>query len=396
MLIKIIMNKNKNNNNEKGSITRNSLRKIRGLSRLLQKTIEADNYIFNNRNRKTNIFDGFLFRLLYCRKNSSQDKAAAKLNALNYNILNKSHASRQAFKARDDKLSIEFYKKILESIDLFVKKNVKRNKTTSYFRSHDIYAVDGVKNNLRKALAEDGFPSNPNNESITSLTIGIYDIASHSPVCLNLVNHSDERKAFIDSINDKYINSIFIFDRGYQDKKLFASLAGKGIKCIFRIRDNTTYIPTTADDTVLVDGNFSIRIVTYQINNTNYHLATNLFDCDEFTIDTLKDLYHKRWDIEEFFKYIKSNFLVNLYNKDIKQQENHMINKAVLIDGLFDEFLFKLIHNDCTKNCFSIYYTNYAVRAVTHRGKSNEWVCTRPNMKWYGKSYVQKKKKKID
>jgi len=46
-----------------------------------------------------------------------------------------------------------------------------------------------------------------------------------------------------------------------------------------------------------------------------YHVATNLLDENEFTNDDIMKLYHNRWTIEEFFKYLKANMDMNNINE---------------------------------------------------------------------------------
>lgn len=403
------------------TISKNSFRKIKKLSSEIHKFISDNNYVFNKRNKKTNIFDGFLYKLLYSRKNSGQDKATAKLNSLNFRFFKKEHASRQAFKARDNNLTITFYENMFNCINNFIEKNMP---SKAKHGSKEVYAVDGVKNNIRKCLSEDGFVTNKNNESITSLVLGVYNVRSNFPVCLELVNHTNERKAFDDFIKNtnKYVNSIFIFDRGFGDKNLYESLSDKDINYIFRIKENCSYIPKADDEGILIDGSIPVRIVSYKIGETKYHLLTNLFNKIEYPIEILKQLYHDRWSIEEFFKYIKNNFtfsymneqtknslmktiyaelivtrisdfLIALHNRDIKKKSNMIINKTVLIDGLFDEFLFVLC-NKCkiTLEYLKSFYKNYAVVITTNKGKSVERQCTRPYLKWYTKRYMSKYK----
>ena len=49
-----------------------------------------------------------------------------------------------------------------------------------------------------------------------------------------------------------------------------------------------------------------INKVNYQINE-EYTLITNL-NKDNYNDDKVKDIYHKRWDVEVFFQILKSNF----------------------------------------------------------------------------------------
>jgi hypothetical protein len=86
----------------------------------------------------------------------------------------------------------------------------------------------------------------------------------------------------------------------------FNALSVKSVFFISRLRGNLKCIPNIDDEIVNYNG-ATIRIIKYIINNNSYYLATNLIDKNEYTIEVLKQLYGKRWVVEEYFKYIKTN-----------------------------------------------------------------------------------------
>ena len=72
----------------------------------------------------------------------------------------------------------------------------------------------------------------------------------------------------------------------------------------------------TDNDYIVKNSNHDIRIVKYYIKDKLYCLATNLFDKNKFSIDILKMFYHKRWDIEEYFKLLKKSTNINKINEN--------------------------------------------------------------------------------
>jgi hypothetical protein len=182
---------------------------------------------------------------------------------------------------------------------------------------------------------------------------------------------------------------------------------------ICRLRSNIKLGKSKLNDyTTILDGMY-IRIVKYIIKEKEYIIATNLFD---YQYNIIKQLYFKRWSIEEFFKYVKHNFnfaylnakndisikktiyaqliitkimniIIYLYEKNNKINRNYVINKRVFIDGLFNELLIKIITNKINKNTLSS--TLNIIIKVTHtnKGKSIKITCHRPYMKWYIKKY---------
>jgi IS4 transposase len=98
---------------------------------------------------------------------------------------------------------------------------------------------------------------------------------------------------------------------------------------IIRIKKNLKLIHNNDDDkirivTLLKNQRFFNKIrlqkifdflhVTYKIKNNEYYLVTNLLNMDEFPDNKLSELYHARWRIEEYFKFIKTNCNINRNN----------------------------------------------------------------------------------
>ena len=59
------------------------------------------------RNRKTSLFDGIIFKLLYTMEKSTQDYVTCKLNLYNNN-----NASRKAYIKRIDNMDVSIFEKI--------------------------------------------------------------------------------------------------------------------------------------------------------------------------------------------------------------------------------------------------------------------------------------------
>ena len=138
--------------------------------------------------------------------------------------------------------------------------------------------------------------------------MGVYNVTRCCPKYVELVKHSNERKAFIDIIkdDDSFKGNICLFDRGFGSDAQ-NSLIKKGIYFVCRMKDNSLLIPEGINDIVNINGD-NIRVVTYTIGNSKYYMATNLMDVNEFPIEKIEQLYHQRWSVEELFKYIKNNF----------------------------------------------------------------------------------------
>jgi hypothetical protein len=362
------------------------------------------------RYRKTNMFDGVSFAFQCGRKDISQDIAAAKLVV----FIEKS-IKRQSLVAREKSINISIYKSIYEILDTFGNE--------FYYNKFPIQviAVDGVQANLSGTLTKDGYLLTKNGSIVNALTLGLYNTTYNFPISLELAKNKNEREAFIYFIQntDKYKGWIFLFDRGFVDKNLFKMLDEKGIKYVCRIRDNSLCISKDSNDEVVLYNGNKMRVIRYTLKKKEYYLATNLFDSKEYPIIKLKELYHKRWRIEEYFKYIKkymkfdnmtehrqSSLMKTIYVQLITSRiidllahiiganpnrPKAVVNKALLTEGVYNDFLLRLIYNkEFTKEKINSFFTTYANYVSSQAGKHYVRKAIRPTKKWYVKSYQKK------
>ena len=155
----------------------------------------------------------------------------------------------------------------------------------------EIYAVDGMKLNMRKKLANNGFALNKNGNTVTGLNLCIYNVTRNCPEIIKMVKHKNERQAFLDYIRyaDLCCDNIYVFDRGFFGQNFIKNLDEKGIKYVCRIKKNCKYIKENENDTMVTIDNVNVRIVTYTVNNAKYYIATNLDD--QFTCENISELY---------------------------------------------------------------------------------------------------------
>lgn len=395
------------------------------LSKKLKDFINNNSYKYIKRFRKTNIIDGFAFKIIQAQKDMSQEKATYVLNSFKKSKTKTEIINRSSFVDREKQLTVDFYKSVYDII------NGDLNILYNNYDVKQVFAVDMTQINLSKSIANDGLKLNKNKLSVNGFTLGIYNILNNYPVTLELVTHKNERKAFIDFIKNKnqFKGNIFVFDRGYYSDDFIDELQKLGIMYVCRLRKNIKIIPKDSDDKILYKNDNPIRIVNYKINNTDHYIATNLIDRDEFTINSLKELYHKRWTVEEFFKYIKQNMDTNHINEktynDIRKSmysymiisrmvdviclikgqhpksPNEQINKAVLTKAIYDDLILRFIY--CYKLSTKIlrnFIQRSAIYCHSQKGKSYARISTIPYTKWYVKKYYHKyileNKKKIN
>ena len=389
------------------------INKLKKISNEMKLFLEKNNDICVDRTRKNNIYDAILYKLYYTKYASTQQKTVIKLNKFKKNKLK---TSRQAIVKKENKLSPSFYEKMSNFLADQINKNFNFDK--KYTRQ--IIAVDGTYPTLLKSLTKDGYKANKKGESVTPLVSGLFNVTSNYPVTLDLVKTKNERKAFYDFVKnkDKFKGNIFVFDKGYVSKKLFERMDNSNLLYICRLRDNSSYI-SGKDDVIVEENGIKIRIIKYVINNKSYYMATNVYD---YSISLIKQIYHDRWQIEEYFKYIKQNMNLAKINekreKDIKKtilsqlivsqitfifvnfqksskNEHKIVNKSILTDGLYDKFLYNFFKNTKLTKYFLLNFIKvHMIYINTNRGKSVRHTCKRSNFRWYFKKYFKNVKSK--
>lgn len=122
-------------------------------------------------------------------------------------------------------------------------------------------------------------------------------------------------------------NTIYIFDKGYNDYKAFEHFTTQKTGFVTRIKDNAQYISiekldigerihngVLEDEIIEIDvkkgkeiSKLRLRKVTFydRVNKREFEFLTNLFD---LRADLIAALYKLRWQIELLFKQLKQNF----------------------------------------------------------------------------------------
>jgi IS4 transposase len=130
-------------------------------------------------------------------------------------------------------------------------------------------------------------------------------------------------------------NTIYVFDKGYNDYKAFEHFTAQKTGFVTRIKDNALYISiekidigerihngTLEDEIIEIDvkkgkeiSKLRLRKVRFydRVNKREFEFLTNLF---ELRADLIAALYKTRWQIELLFKQLKQNFPLKYFLGD--------------------------------------------------------------------------------
>jgi hypothetical protein len=130
-------------------------------------------------------------------------------------------------------------------------------------------------------------------------------------------------------------NTIYVFDKGYNDYKAFEHFTTQKTGFVTRIKDNASYLSiekldigerihngVLEDEIIEIDvkkgkeiSKLRLRKVTFydRANKREFEFLTNLFD---LRADLIAALYKIRWQIELLFKQLKQNFPLKYFLGD--------------------------------------------------------------------------------
>ena len=215
----------------------------------------------------------------------------------------------------------------------------------------------------------------------------LYDVCTgiYMSASVQGIHRKQERKALVDMIAalKDARNSIITADRGYESFNVFAAMIESGAEYVIRLKDidsngiiaaydlkdeefdvfistrltkrrtketlgdidTYTVLPYYTDfdffdEDMMYD--IEVRIVRFQIPNGSYVcVATNL-DPDEFDIEDLRRIYHRRWTCETAFRKLKYTIgLVNFHSRKMEYIMQELYARLTTYN--FTAFIAKLL-----------------------------------------------------
>ena len=178
-----------------------------------------------------------------------------------------------------------------------------------------------------------------------------YDIDACSPEFFVLSDGNSNEKKHVRDI-PLQSDSIIVFDRGYQNHKWYQELTLRNITFVTRTSKTTAYTLIgqlnleDASSHILADERVKptfikykghLRRIRYRDPETDriYEFLTNNF---EFEAQKIAAIYKKRWDIENFFKWIKQHLKMKTF---LGTSPNAVLSQIWV--GLIAYMLLKLI-----------------------------------------------------
>jgi hypothetical protein len=124
--------------------------------------------------------------------------------------------------------------------------------------------------------------------------------------------------------------SIYVFDRGYNDYRLFGDLCDKGVYFVTRMKDNARFDVldsrevsdgwgVISDEEITLSGFYAEENCAHTLRRIHYFDVEQNRSFDFLTnnmtlaAETIARIYKERWQVELFFKAIKQNLKVKTF-----------------------------------------------------------------------------------
>ena len=338
------------------------------------------------RHNKLTIQDILKYLAFYCDKNSTKTISAQKAN---------SKIDRTCYDKKIDNIPINFFKIFFYEIKILfneiindpkiktIQKMIGDNIQTIYDNNGDEYDVSSVDGTCYNTIRDDKLFTNMDVHIINNKTkTQQYILSNDSEIRTfwnnknNNSNKNNEIELFknflVENGNNK--NIIYLMDRAYSSYVFIKYLIDNDIKFIIRLKDNYTILGDTESTSKeyrqlikYIKNNSNIKIINREIEttqkitlgtnehkiiniNVEYHLITNLGNCNDYSDNLITNLYSRRWDIESYFNILKNSFKYEVFHlKDDEEIEKiKLINSSIII--LIKLLILVSLANDYEKN----------------------------------------------
>ena len=233
--------------------------------------------------------------------------------------------SRQAFAKARENIKPEVFRNLN---DLVVDKFEKEDGAIETYKGYRLLSVDGTIIDLpcnEDLKARFGYSSNGTDKYYCkALGMTAFDLLNKLTIFAEIYRYDDSEKRrildIVDGFNEieYYKKSIWILDRGYPSFELFDKIENNKQNYVIRVSSNSLKEINEAeseDQTVNITRSkktIKVRVVKITFENgLTEKLVTNL--SDDFTMQELKKLYAKRWNIETNYNFIKNKEMLECF-----------------------------------------------------------------------------------
>lgn len=199
--------------------------------------------------------------------------------------------------------------------------------TTSRWHGRRVFAVDGAKVNLqRDPDLEEAFGVPDGAHCPQVLVSTLYDLCAKLAVDLRVSPFAScERQHMLEMLDHLEPSDVLVLDRGYPSHETLHALHEAGVDFLFRVPASNSF---KAIDTFRSSGGedyrvqidppkgsprewsaLNLRAVKLTNDNGEESFFLTTLRRKDFCLADIRELYHMRWQVEEFYKLAKSDYI---------------------------------------------------------------------------------------
>jgi hypothetical protein len=231
--------------------------------------------------------------------------------------------SAAAFCQAREKLPVEYLRHLLHRVADTTRSAFPNAGT---WRGRRLFAVDGCKINLRRSdELFRAFGAQPGAHTPQALVSSLTDIVRRSPVDVLVAPYaSSERDLLLRHLDHLEAGDVLVADRGYPSFEVIQELAARGIDFVIRVPASHGF--KAVDDFLESGGDdyrirleppadaragsqaIEVRAVRFESKDGPMVCLTSLRRAS-FSRSEIGEVYRKRWEVEELFKVVRSDYL---------------------------------------------------------------------------------------
>lgn len=194
------------------------------------------------------------------------------------------------------------------------------------WKGRRVFAVDGTKINLQRDQELDYAFGTPVGAHCPQILLSVLiDVCARIPMDLEVSGHTaSEREHLSKMLTNLEAGDILVLDRGYPSHELLQTLSRASVDFLIRVPASNSFavidefrnreasdgvvvieVPAGADPTWKP---LRVRLVRIEGPDGEPSFYVTSLPSAQFTRRDLAELYHMRWEIEEFFKLLKSSY----------------------------------------------------------------------------------------
>lgn len=195
------------------------------------------------------------------------------------------------------------------------------------WRGRRVFAADGSKLNLRRSDQLQRAFGAPNGANCPqALVTVLFDVCAKMPLDLRVGPYaSGERAPLLEMLDHLEAGDLIVLDRGFPSHQLVQELASRGVDFLLRLPSTHTFAVVDRlrkgrqrDLMVTIeppDGSpqswtpLRLRAVKLKTPNGSEAYFLTSLPREGFSRKDLAELYHMRWEIEEYYKLFKSEYI---------------------------------------------------------------------------------------